>query len=90
MAPLEAAFGEVLSWLERGLDGTDCPRIAGCPAIAGVNKTLVLVVGRIVVADVSRPVFHEAQSQAGVPIGVIRSDVVIRLGSNTPLMLGVK
>ena len=56
---------------------------AGCPAIAGVSKALVLVVGRIVVADVSRPVFHEAQRQAGIPIGVIRSYLFIRLESNS-------
>src|SRR4029077_5162304 len=66
--------------LESGLDGAHRPRVAGIP-ISALCEALFLVIVRIVVSDVSRPVLQEAESQARIPIGVIVGVLLVRLES---------
>src|SRR5262245_15437357 len=67
--------------LERSLDGAHCARIAVIPR-AALDQTLVFVIVRIIVTDVSRPVLEEAKGQASIPIRVVVGNVLIRLEAN--------
>jgi len=67
--------------LESHLEGSDRPRVAAIP-VTILNEAFVLTIVRVVVADVGRPVVHEAERQAGVPIDVIGGNFLVRLEAN--------
>src|SRR5262249_52086644 len=67
--------------LERYLEGSDRPGIAAIP-VTILNSAFCLTIVCVVVADVGRPVVHEAERQAGVPINVIGGNLLVRLESD--------
>ena len=77
-APLDRCTWGSPACLERGLDGTHCPRVAVLPT-ATLGEALFIVIVGIVVADVSRPALQEAKGQAGVPIHVVVGIFLVRL-----------
>src|SRR5262249_43303052 len=76
-----SAFWGSCEALERYLEGSDRPGIAAIP-VTILNLALVLTIVGIVVADVGRPVVHEAERQTGVPISVIIGNLLVRLESD--------
>jgi hypothetical protein len=67
--------------LERGLDGAQRPRVAAMSIETLLDEALVLIIVRIPVADISRPVLQETKGQASIPIRVVVGNLVERLES---------